>query len=242
MVTPVTYASDYPSPTSAFYVNDFANILSDDTEREILSEGVKLASETKAQVVVVTVNSLEGDSVENYAWQLFQEWGIGDSEQNNGVLLLVAMEDRKTRIEVGYGLEGALNDGKTGRIQDDYLIQNLSNGDYDSGVLGTYLKLVEEVYAEYGIDASTVSEQNIYYNPVDTTSNSLELTIGKVILGFIIVVIVLLDIIFNRGRLLQFLLIMSLRGGRGGRGGGFGGGGFGGGGGRSGGGGSSRGF
>ena len=69
--------------------------------------------------MVVTVNSLDGDAIEDYANKLFRQYGIGDSKKNNGVLILLSIQDRKCRIEVGYGLEGTLTDGNTGLIQED---------------------------------------------------------------------------------------------------------------------------
>ncbi|MBS7525443.1 TPM domain-containing protein [Fusibacter paucivorans] len=237
LAMPFAFAVDYPSPTSDFYVEDYADLLASDTEQTIIETSAALEAASGAQIVVVTVPSLEGDTVENYAYNLFQNWGIGDADKNNGVLLLIAMDDRMTRIEVGYGLEGILNDGKTGRIQDDYLIENLKAGDYDAGVLGTYLAIAEEVYQEYDLSADDLAAQNVYYNPVAETSDSGGITIGKIIIGIIVFILMLFDIIFNRGRIIRMLAYASMRGG--GRGGG---GGFGGGGGRSGGGGSSRSF
>lgn len=87
-----------------------------------------------AQIVVVTVKSLEGQSIEEYATELFRKFGIGDSQKNNGVLLLCSTGDRLFRIEVGYGLEGTLTDGKTGRIQDQYIIPYLKNNNYNDGI------------------------------------------------------------------------------------------------------------
>ena len=87
-----------------------------------------------AQIVVVTVQSLGGQSIEEYATELFRKFGIGDKEKNNGVLLLCSTGDRLFRIEVGYGLEGRLTDGKTGRIQDEYIIPYLKENDYDGDV------------------------------------------------------------------------------------------------------------
>lgn len=238
IIAPVTFGQSYPKATSNFYVNDFANILSSETEQSIMDASVPLAEETGAQIVVVTIDSLDGQDIESYARGLFNEWGIGDADKNNGLLLLIAFGDRQSRIEVGYGLEGALNDAKTGRIQDDYLIGNFQAGDYDEGVLGTYLKLAEEVYKEYALDASSLANRNVYYYPADESgSGGDRISIGEILLGIIVVIIIILDIIFNRGRLTRFILYTAARsGGRGSRGGG----GFGGGGGRSGGGGSSR--
>ena len=109
-------------PSSKFYVNDYANVLSDEVEEYIFNNSVKLYDETTSQIVVVTVPNLEGEKLESYATELFRSFGIGDKEKNNGILLLLALDERQSRIEVGYGLEGVLTDGKTGRIQDEYMI------------------------------------------------------------------------------------------------------------------------
>ena len=128
------------SPKTNFYVNDYADVLSEETENYILNSNIDLQSKTKAQIVVVTVKTLDGKTIEEYATELFREFGIGDKEKNNGVLLLCSTGDRMFRIEVGYGLEGALPDGKTGRIQDQYIIPYLKNDNYDEGIKNGFRK------------------------------------------------------------------------------------------------------
>ena len=113
------------NPTKEFYVNDYANILSEKTKNYILEKSVALQKATKAQIVVVTIPSLYGENLEEYATELFRKFGIGDKEENNGLLLLLTLEERQFRIEVGYGLEGVLPDGLTGRYQDEYIIPYL---------------------------------------------------------------------------------------------------------------------
>lgn len=253
-IGPAYAASAIPSPMDN-YVNDFAGVLSSQTERKVRSLGQELENKTGAEVTVVIIDSLGGIPVEDYSNQLFREWGIGQKGKDNGVLLLIALNDRKSRIEVGYGLEGRLPDGKTGRIQDEYLIPFLKENDYDSGVVNTYYALANEVAEEYGVELSGL-EGYVPSRSEDETDS----------FGFIpamIIILFIADLVLLRGRVTRFLidvLIWSLisggrRGGRGGRGGygggGFGGGGFGGGsfgggsgggfgGGSSGGGGSSR--
>ena len=138
-------------PSYEFYVNDSANILKSDTEKYIIDINKKLHDQTGAQIVVVTVNNLEGKSVEDYSLELFRSYGIGDKEKNNGVLFIVSVEDRKTRIEVGYGLEGRLNDGKTGRILDNYVVPYFSDDKWDDGIKNGFNAIVEEVCSEYNI-------------------------------------------------------------------------------------------
>lgn len=149
------------SPDDAFYVYDGAQVLSDETEQYIQKTSQELENKTGAQIVVVTVSSLEGQSLEEYATELFRQWGIGDAEKNNGVLLLCAVEDRQFRVEVGYGLEGDLPDGKTGRMQDEYIIPLLREDQFDAGIKNGYnafLQVVAEVY-----DVSITGETAVSY-------------------------------------------------------------------------------
>lgn len=126
-------------------------MLSAETEEYIVSTGRELASKTGAQIVVVTIPSLDGIPLEEYATDLFREWGIGDKDKNNGILLLCAVEDRKFRVEVGYGLEGDLPDGKTGRMQDAYIIPYLSENQFDEGIRNGYSAFLQELSDIYDI-------------------------------------------------------------------------------------------
>jgi uncharacterized protein len=232
-------AADLPKPTSNFFVNDFAGVIDSSTEQEIQNAAVQLYEKSGgAQVVVVTIGGLEGESLEMYAAKLFREWGIGDAKENNGVLILIAATDRLSRIEVGYGLEGALPDGKTGRIQDNYMLPAFREGDYSSGILGGFLAITQEIYNEYGIEADT-GYKEYYYDESNNREGTNDLI--KIIL---VIIILLIDWIFLKGRITKFFLYSAMynRGRGGGGRSGRGGGGFSGGGGRSGGGGSSRGW
>ena len=235
----LSHAADLPKPISNFFVNDFADVIESSTEQEIQNAAVQLYEKSGgAQVVVVTIDSLEGESLEMYAAKLFREWGIGDAKENNGVLILISVGDRRSRIEVGYGLEGILPDGKTGRIQDDYMIPAFREGDYSTGILGGFLAITQEIYNEYGIDADTGYKQYEQREQEDSEDT------GNIIVIIIVIIVLLIDWIFWKGRLTRAFIYSAHRGGigRSGRGGGGGGGGFSGGGGRSGGGGSSRGW
>lgn len=232
-------AADLPKPTSNFFVNDFAGVIDSSTEQEIQNAAVQLYEKSGgAQVVVVTIDSLEGESLEMYAARLFREWGIGSAKENNGVLILISVTDRLSRIEVGYGLEGALPDGKTGRIQDNYMLPAFREGDYSSGILGGFLAIIQEVYNEYGIEADTGHKEYYYDEPGNREDT------GDLIKIILVITILLIDWIFLKGRITKFFLYSAMynRGHGGGGRSGRGGGGFSGGGGRSGGGGSSRGW
>lgn len=135
-------------PTSNFYVNDYANILSEETENEIQSMSVQLSNTDGTQMVVVTVEDLEGLSVEEYANQLFNKFGIGEADSDNGLLILVSRDDRKIRVEVGYGLEGVINDGKAGRYLDAYAVPYLKNNEWDKGIFNVYNALYKEIVTQ----------------------------------------------------------------------------------------------
>lgn len=229
-----------PSPPAELYVLDQAGVMSSDTKSLIVNTSQELARQTKAQVAVVTLNSLEGQPIEQVALQIGRQWQLGDKQLNNGVLILVVPSERQSRIEVGYGLEGALTDGKTGRIQDDYMLPYFRQNNYDSGIVNGYKAVIAEVAKEYGVTINVSPAQP----PVKQTAPQ---TPWWVTVLWVIGIILLLwaDQHFLNGFILGFLLGTLFRGGGRG-GGGFGGGGFGGGssggGGSFGGGGSSRGW
>lgn len=226
-----------PSPTSEFYVLDQANVLDQTVEQTIVRTSAALAQKTRAQVVVVTVDSLKDFAPEEYALAILRKWGIGDKELNNGVLILVSPKERVSRIEVGYGLEGALPDGKTGRIQDEYMIPYFQQNDFNQGILNGYLAITKEVANEYKVTLETREPQTI--TPTTTADRSTSLPWWANLLIVIgVVVLLILDNRFFGGFFTGMIIGMLLRGG--GRRGGGGGGGFGGFGGGGGGGGSSR--
>ena len=156
------------SPDTNFYVYDGAQVLSEDTEQYIIETGRELENKTGAQIVVVTIPSLDGQILEEYATTLFRQWGIGDAEKNNGLLLLCAVEDRQFRVEVGYGLEGDLPDGKTGRMQDTYIIPLLKENQFDQGIRNGYNAFLQEVAAVY--DVSITGEEAVSYNDEEVSS------------------------------------------------------------------------
>ena len=141
-----------------------------------------MQQKTGAQIVVVTIKSLEGESIEEYATNLFRNFGIGDSQKNNGVLLLCSTGDRQFRIEVGYGLEGTLTDGKTGRIQDTYIIPYLKNNNYNDGIKNGFNAILNEVTNEYQITISGREDATTALNSTSTTNTGIT---GVIIAFFI---------------------------------------------------------
>ncbi len=126
----------FPKPTG--YVNDFAHLLSEGGRATLEARLVRLAQDTGAELVVVTTSDLQGLTLEEYAVQLFERWGIGQAGQDNGVLLLLAPATvagpHHLRIEVGYGLEPVITDGRAGRILDDAIVPAFNRGDYETAL------------------------------------------------------------------------------------------------------------
>ena len=215
-----------PSPTAAFYVNDKAGVLSDAQEKSMVSAAEQLAKQTGAQVVVLTVTTLDDRDITEYALEIARAWGIGDKEKNNGVLILLSTGDREVRVEVGLGLEGCLPDGKTGRLIDDYAIPYYAQNDFATGTEQLFHAVMNVVCEEYSIDPASLNV------PVMDTAEE-EITTFDLIFLLVAFAGMIALIVLTRGRVLIFFGFGGFgRGGRGGGGGGrsFGGGSFGGGG------------
>lgn len=144
-------------PTLTGRVNDLANLLSAEDKVALEQQLEAHEAATSNQVVVVTVNSLDGLDIADYALKLGREWGIGTEEKDNGVILLVAPNERKVRIEVGYGLEGALPDALAGTIVRNNILPSFREKEYSSGIKGGVTAIFDAVLGEYKAPAKAVS-------------------------------------------------------------------------------------
>ena len=226
-------ALDVPSSPKNGYVLDQTQTLTKEKIYTMNRMGLELQKKTKAQIAVLIIPTLDGEDVSDYANRVFRAWGIGDKEKNNGVLFLVALKDKQMRIEVGYGLEGAINDAKAGEMLDAYAIPYFQKEKIGTGITETYRVLVGEVSKEYGV---TIDGSKNYEK-----QNTIELSPFQILLIAIgIILLIIVDMTFFGGTIIQSILwiLASSRGGGGGRSGGGGFGGFGGG--SSGGGGANR--
>ena len=120
----------------------------------------QLEQKTSSEIAVATIESLNGTSVEEYANRLFKEWGVGQAKQDNGVLVLVAPNDREMRIEVGYGLEGVLPDGLAGQVIRDDFTPRFRDGDYSGGIQNGVLRLVDIVEKHQVLTPEEVAKLN----------------------------------------------------------------------------------
>ncbi|HEY0796540.1 MAG TPA: TPM domain-containing protein, partial [Acidisarcina sp.] len=235
VVSPRAHAErveDLPKPSN--YVSDLAGVLSDDTQQQLNSYCAEIDHQAHAQIAVVTVKTLDGDDPADYAVKLEEAWKVGPKGSDHGVIFLLAVNDHKDRIEVGYGLEGILPDGKTGDMLRG-IVPNLRAADYDGAVGTVVTQLGQTIAADAGVTLQQPMAQR--EAPQERQAG---IPFGRLIFyGIIFLVFIVFASRARGGGILGFLLGMFLGGGgRGGfGGGGFGGGGFGGGGGDSGGGG-----
>lgn len=230
----------YPTPSDRFFVNDFAGVMTEADINTVYAAGAALDEATTAQAVIVTIDSLDGEDASEYALQLGRSWGVGTEEDDNGVVILLSEGDREIYIAVGYGLEGALPDSKTGRIIDTYGISYFSNDNFSAGLVSVYNAVVNEIYIEYGI---TPAENYVPVDLLPSTQNDTS-SAGKVIISWLVLIVLLALYmgIFGRRGLFLFGSPRFFSGGTHYHGGGYGGssGGFSGSGGSFGGGGAGR--
>ncbi len=218
------------------FVNDQAAVLDPASRDRLENALVDFESRTSIELAVVTVKSLDGNDIADVAHQIFQSWGIGKKGQDNGVLFLIAPNERRMRIEIGYGLEGQLTDAGAGRIRDEAVIPFFKQGDMTGGILNGASAIAEKL-------SGSPLNMNGFSPPAPPTQQTVQ-PLTKMQLLVVLIVLFFLFITVIRHPWLLFFL-MSNRGGGGWSGGGFGGGGggFGGfGGGSSGGGGASGGW
>lgn len=145
------------------FVNDFAGLLNQEEKIAIETKLDSFEKESSNEIAIVTIASLEGDSIENFAVKLFEEWGIGKKDKDNGVLVLIAKEDRQMRIEVGYGLEGSLTDAQSYWIIKNVMTPAFVSDDFYSGIDGAVDSIIQAVKGEYvpSEDASDSGFDNV---------------------------------------------------------------------------------
>ncbi len=228
---PLSVVAAVSFPKNTGYVTDTTHVLGSDQVALMAAVSQELETKADIQFVTVTVDTLQDLTVEEYANQLFEKWGIGKKSDDKGLLLLVALKDRKVRLEVGYGLEGILTDAQAGDLLDDFVLPYFRQDDIKTGLSYGHVAIAQAMAQKSGVK---LTGQHHQYNSGNHS-----------FLGLAILIFALF-LIFSGGRMgwLPWLLIGSSFGGssRGGFGG-FGGSGFGGfGGGMSGGGGASRGW
>jgi uncharacterized protein len=204
--------------------NDFAGVLNSSTITQLKEMCRQVLDKAQASVVVVTIKSTDGEDIFNYSVDLYQKWGIGQKGKDRGVLILLAVQDRKYYINVGYGLEPILPDGKVGGFGRE-AVPYLKQGDYDGAASLLTSRIVDVIAKDAGVEITTSPPRRAA--PVERQPE-LHLSPGAIIALIILFVIVLAVRPLRR---LLFYMFLFGGGGGSGRGGYGGGGGFGGGGG-----------
>jgi uncharacterized protein len=204
------------------YVNDFAHVLDASTVAQLDDLAQQIDAKAHAQIAVVTINSLAGSDIESYAVDLYKKWGIGSKSTDRGVLILLAPNDHKYRIEVGYGLEAILPDGKVGGFGRE-AVPLLRQNNPNAAVLLLAERVADVIAEDSGVQLTGPRPE---VHARDRGESKQKISLGSVIIFLVVGLIVLLTPL----RSLLFWLLLS------GGGGGWGGGGFGGGGGGGGGG------
>ena len=186
---------NFPKPNPPRLVNDFADVLTPEQEQALENKLVAYDDSTSTQIAVVTARTLDDLSVEEVALGILRSWGVGGSQNNNGVVILASIEDRKIRIETGYGLEGSVPDITAQNIIQSDIVPNFRSGNYYRGFDEATTSIFQAAAGEYQAPEG--------YGNRGRKGGGV--SFGKILVGFIIL----------------WIILGMFGGGRGGRGGGF---------------------
>jgi uncharacterized protein len=149
LATPAMSAVDLPMPKH--YVEDRANVIKSSDEQSLNGILQELEQKTGVQYIILTVNTTEGLSIEQYSIELAEKWKLGRKGKDNGMLFTLAAKDRRYRFEVGYGLEGFVTDQFCGRVGRQTLVPFLKQGNYSEGILQANLQIIQKIASASGV-------------------------------------------------------------------------------------------
>jgi len=228
LISSISYAEIVIPERPLNHVVDLAGIIDADVEAALNGYLLELEQKTTAQMVVLTIESLEGQSIEEFSITIAHDrWRLGQKGKDNGVLLLIALKDRKYRFEIGYGLEGILPDSLVGTIGRQYLVPYFAQDDYSTGIFKATLAVINEIATDAGVKITGMPRLRTP-SPYPYRSGTSK---GPGILGIIFSILFFMTLVYlfiRHPRLLLLMLMFSFLGG-GRRSGWGGGGGFGGG-------------
>lgn len=158
------------------YITDQADVLSPEAEQTLTAIAQELDDKTSAQIAVLTVDTIGNKSIEEASLEVARAWGIGDKKENTGLLILVAVSDRKLRTEVGYGLEGIIPDGLSGQIQDEKMLPYFRSGDYETGIVLGTATYADKIAQSYNVTLESLSGQTAPPAETPATGDGLELS------------------------------------------------------------------
>lgn len=176
----------YPSAPNG-YIYDGGHLISSPDQTRISQFLRELENKTAVQVAVATVPSTEPETIEMYAVNLFSSWGIGQKKHDNGVLFLIASQDRDLRIEVGYGLEGVLTDGICKRIIEHVVVPKFRDSNFSGGITDGVSAIVSLIAKEYNV--AITGEENTILDKIDSSDDGVDWIIILLIIGFFVFLI-----------------------------------------------------
>lgn len=188
----VALAADVPAwNPDDYFVQDHANLLSAEAKAELNRLGKQLNAGTTAELAVLILPNIGDEAPEEFAVEALRQYKLGKSGEDNGALLLVTTEEyngskRWIELSVGYGLEGALPDGKVGRIFDEVAIPYLKKGETDQGIIEAYKAFYNEIAAEYNWDGE-VADVNVLESSSDDSDGGIPFPIIIIVIIFIII-------------------------------------------------------
>jgi uncharacterized protein len=204
-----------PAPTG--YVSDFASVLSPSTKSSLENLCTQVDRQAHAQIAVVTVKTIDGDqSIEEFATALEDKWKVGPKGTDRGVLMIFVMTPRRGRIEVGYGLEGILNDAKVGDIGRS-MVPAAQQGDYNTAIPLGVTQIARIIATDAGVTLNLAEPVHQYHR----RQQPVQLSLTQVIIGGGAILLILFFLVKTGNTGLIFFLLGNLMGGGGG---GFGGG------------------
>ena len=153
-VVPVPASIPEPPAVPRDYVIDLANVIKDEVKSGLSADLQELEKKTSAQVLVLTVVSLEGERIEDFSLKTAKQWGLGQKGRDNGILIVVAVNDRRYRFEVGYGLETVLPDSMVGSIGREYFVHSFKRGDFSAGIQAATLEVARTISSNRGVPVS----------------------------------------------------------------------------------------
>lgn len=197
LLFPLKSMASLPAIPSDFYYDELG-MLDYSTKENITKTNKELVSKTGSQVMVATVKNTNGLPASDLGPQIFNKWKIGDQDKKNGVLILISEDDlsgkREVFITTGYGIEGRLNDGKVGRIIDNFMLEDLKDGNYSKAINEGFNAIVAEVADEHNVKL----DENYDYYLDKNASLDDGISIGT--LFMMLVVFIVISNMLNRFR------------------------------------------
>ena len=189
----VNAETELPKAAELRYINDYTKVIDSKSAEYILSIGKDLEAKTGVQATVVVIDSLLGETMESYATGIFRSSGIGQNDINNGLLIILSMEEKKWKVEVGTGLEGTVTDIYASSVMNDFAVPKFKENQYGEGLRAAYSALADSIAKEYNVTLDKNVNVLQYAKKLIVSKGGSDLgLIGFIVLAF-------LSIIFNRG-------------------------------------------